>query len=106
LLSGEMLIYLYSIVSFLFFFFSSRRQHTISKRDWSSDVCSSDLHLNQLHRAKLVSICQAGNTKYFSINRDEIKKVLGVLEGFFNIEGMFLTKTIWTIEEVIMDDAF
>src|SRR5699024_11971158 len=24
-------------------FFSSRRRHTISKRDWSSDVCSSDL---------------------------------------------------------------
>src|SRR5207249_2847428 len=24
------------------FFFSSRRRHTRSKRDWSSDVCSSD----------------------------------------------------------------
>src|SRR5699024_8254266 len=24
------------------FFFSSRRRHTSSKRDWSSDVCSSD----------------------------------------------------------------
>src|SRR5207249_3358690 len=28
-----------------FFFFSSRRRHTRSKRDWSSDVCSSDLAL-------------------------------------------------------------
>src|SRR5699024_3176593 len=27
----------------VFFFFSSRRRHTRSKRDWSSDVCSSDL---------------------------------------------------------------
>src|SRR5437868_13761105 len=27
------------------FFFSSRRRHTRSKRDWSSDVCSSDLVL-------------------------------------------------------------
>src|SRR6266536_5796190 len=26
-----------------FFFFSSRRRHTSSTRDWSSDVCSSDL---------------------------------------------------------------
>src|SRR5699024_12010135 len=26
-----------------FFFLSSRRRHTRSKRDWSSDVCSSDL---------------------------------------------------------------
>src|SRR5699024_11392519 len=25
------------------FFFSSRRRHTSSRRDWSSDVCSSDL---------------------------------------------------------------
>src|SRR2546428_7065000 len=28
---------------FIFFFFSSRRRHTRSDRDWSSDVCSSDL---------------------------------------------------------------
>src|SRR5207249_7270734 len=27
------------------FFFSSRRRHTRSKRDWSSDVCSSDLEV-------------------------------------------------------------
>src|SRR5207302_3691114 len=26
-----------------FFFFSSRRRHTRFSRDWSSDVCSSDL---------------------------------------------------------------
>src|SRR2546429_1516239 len=26
-----------------FFFFSSRRRHTRCSRDWSSDVCSSDL---------------------------------------------------------------
>src|SRR5699024_12057999 len=30
------------------FFFSSRRRHTRSKRDWSSDVCSSDLILVEL----------------------------------------------------------
>src|SRR6266513_3903273 len=39
------------------FFFSSRRRHTRSKRDWSSDVCSSDLALRQraprLHEARL-----------------------------------------------------
>src|SRR2546422_2955730 len=28
---------------FVFFFFSSRRRHTRCSRDWSSDVCSSDL---------------------------------------------------------------
>src|SRR6266436_1436421 len=30
-------------VSDLLFFFSSRRRHTRCSRDWSSDVCSSDL---------------------------------------------------------------
>src|SRR5207302_2515953 len=30
-------------VFFFFFFFSSRRRHTRFSRDWSSDVCSSDL---------------------------------------------------------------
>src|SRR5687768_18615603 len=29
--------------AFFFFFFSSRRRHTRCSRDWSSDVCSSDL---------------------------------------------------------------
>src|SRR2546422_6634722 len=29
--------------SIYFFFFSSRRRHTRCSRDWSSDVCSSDL---------------------------------------------------------------
>src|SRR5687768_18262616 len=28
-----------------FFFFSSRRRHTRCSRDWSSDVCSSDLEI-------------------------------------------------------------
>src|SRR5438445_8149639 len=32
------------ICSFFFFFFSSRRRHTRYWRDWSSDVCSSDLY--------------------------------------------------------------
>src|SRR5207247_4493897 len=31
------------LASSVFFFFSSRRRHTRSTRDWSSDVCSSDL---------------------------------------------------------------
>src|SRR5256885_5931328 len=30
------------------FFFSSRRRHTRLQGDWSSDVCSSDLHLGAL----------------------------------------------------------
>src|SRR3989449_11662382 len=32
-------------VMICFFFFSSRRRHTRCSRDWSSDVCSSDLYV-------------------------------------------------------------
>src|SRR5690625_6933606 len=40
-------------VVFLFFFFSSRRRHTRWPRDWSSDVCSSDLDiLNHIELAR------------------------------------------------------
>src|SRR5690606_40010372 len=34
------------------FFFSSRRRHTIFSRDWSSDVCSSDLVAQLIHRIR------------------------------------------------------
>src|SRR5215510_10029207 len=37
--------------AFFFFFFSSRRRHTRWPRDWSSDVCSSDL--GQLQRVAI-----------------------------------------------------
>src|SRR5207302_4482698 len=41
-----------------FFFFSSRRRHTRFSRDWSSDVCSSDLaaagtHFKHWERARV-----------------------------------------------------
>src|SRR5438105_9042846 len=40
-------MFLMSYIIFFFFFFSSRRRHTRSTRDWSSDVCSSDLSGNR-----------------------------------------------------------
>src|SRR5690349_22402102 len=42
-----MLLYVF-IFFFVVFLFSSRRRHTRSLRDWSSDVCSSDLALAAL----------------------------------------------------------
>src|SRR5699024_619124 len=51
------------------FFYSSRRRHTSSKRDWSSDVCSSDLS-------------NASRTMLFNIRTldwdDEILRVLDI----------------------------
>src|SRR5699024_12489655 len=40
----------------IFFFFSSRRRHTRSKRDWSSDVCSSDLLVGLLAHVRSVLV--------------------------------------------------
>src|SRR5256884_1139436 len=37
------------VLSILCFFFSSRRRHTRCSRDWSSDVCSSDLEWHWWH---------------------------------------------------------
>src|SRR5699024_1726028 len=47
--------YLACLLSFFYyFFFSSRRRHTRSKRDWSSDVCSSDLR-----QRRLLGLCRS-----------------------------------------------
>src|SRR5207248_4904406 len=44
----------------MFFFFSSRRRHTRSYGDWSSDVCSSDLAakvmIDQKRKGKIINI--------------------------------------------------
>src|SRR5690349_23176788 len=38
-----LLLFVLILLLRIMFFFSSRRRHTRSLRDWSSDVCSSDL---------------------------------------------------------------
>src|SRR5258707_15544178 len=47
-----------------FFFFSSRRRHTRYWRDWSSDVCSSDLPVRPRSRVRrrpaARGLCRAG----------------------------------------------
>src|SRR5437868_12440358 len=55
------------------FFFSSRRRHTRSKRDWSSDVCSSDLD------------CSFALT--WNYPRAEIKNIAIEEKGKFRAEG-------------------
>src|SRR5690625_5320848 len=42
------------------FFFSSRRRHTSWPRDWSSDVCSSDLTPTFLHAPMASAALEAG----------------------------------------------
>src|SRR5437870_7559270 len=42
-----------------FFFFSSRRRHTRWPRDWSSDVCSSDLTASSSSTRRIVALALA-----------------------------------------------
>src|SRR5699024_4775396 len=60
------------------FFFSSRRRHTRSKRDWSSDVCSSDLAIitflvgiGVVTDPTTVGVKDSGITKTYTKPRDE-----------------------------------
>src|SRR5438094_9313651 len=56
------------------FFFSSRRRHTSSYGDWSSDVCSSDLG---------PSLTQAAAAKVLRIDQPKVSALLrGRISGF------------------------
>src|SRR5579875_4155217 len=57
----------------LFFFFSSRRRHTRSLCDWSSDVCSSDL-ASLLRRGKTSGLRPRYPLAMTSEARDEITR--------------------------------
>src|SRR5690606_41333884 len=73
-----------------FFFFSSRRRHTRFSRDWSSDVCSSDLWVTSSgHTAynsdwsideenstkPSLSKITSGNAETFRLERSEERRV-------------------------------
>src|SRR2546422_9159534 len=62
---------------FVFFFFSSRRRHTRCSRDWSSDVCSSDLYL--LFGKSSVDL--AGDQGGIADQRALVQSALSVLSG-------------------------
>src|SRR5699024_10004246 len=74
------------VVVLLIFFFSSRRRHTRSKRDWSSDVCSSDLLRHGLRGGGEVydALLSAGGVQEAQVVRAH---VVGVLVFFFLSSG-------------------
>src|SRR2546429_6300744 len=54
-----------------FFFFSSRRRHTRCSRDWSSDVCSSDLVGGMAERV-LPTACALELIHTYSLIHDDL----------------------------------
>src|SRR5437868_7514313 len=63
------------------FFFSSRRRHTRSKRDWSSDVCSSDLRSALVVALALLAAPLAGAEEVIdpAVRTDMLKRADGQL---------------------------
>src|SRR5699024_12180795 len=61
----------YSVVFCGSFFFSSRRRHTRSKRDWSSDMCSSDLLIFALPVTIIAYLVMASFSKVLRMERAE-----------------------------------
>src|SRR5690242_17098168 len=55
----------------IYFFFSSRRRHTRLTCDWSSDVCSSDLHADDMRVGKTAAVrCVKGPASIDSPEQD------------------------------------
>src|SRR5215813_15222244 len=64
---------------FFFFFFSSRRRHTRCGRDWSSDVCSSDLLAPAIVEARVIPNGVDVNV-FRPADRKQMRAVLGFPE--------------------------
>src|SRR5215475_15544189 len=65
-----------------FFFFSSRRRHTRFSRDWSSDVCSSDL-LDAI-KQKPARVCPLVCEHGFKADGDRCVKIVCADGSFVN----------------------
>src|SRR3712207_6960674 len=70
-------VWQYGIEEVCFFFFSSRRRHTRYWRDWSSDVCSSDLvDVTGAEVAVLVAVPLMTLVLTFFLTRTDIGKAV------------------------------
>src|SRR5699024_11977692 len=72
------------------FFFSSRRRHTRSKRDWSSDVCSSDLKTSLSSMFEAVGSYAAGTMSLEDVEEFEAKAcpTCGSCSGMYTANSM------------------
>src|SRR5690349_9831461 len=90
----------YAVLFISFFFFSSRRRHTRSLRDWSSDVCSSDLKaiyrmVDHLFRREAHVIYDDGSSPPIHVSghasQEELKLIINLVKPkyFIPIHGEY-----------------
>src|SRR3712207_5757062 len=86
-----------------FFFFSSRRRHTRYWRDWSSDVCSSDLELER--EGKVLEAYRLRQRTMYDL---EMMRELGYTSGIENysrhLDGRPSGSTPYTLLDYFPDD--
>src|SRR5690606_40679888 len=80
----------YSSLFYVVFFFSSRRRHTRFSRDWSSDVCSSDLD-------DVVVVCVND-----ALVAEQIAQLATSGHGCSQSDGCQETQDLFTFEAIIV----
>src|SRR5476651_424578 len=79
--------------SSILFFFSSRRRHTRYWRDWSSDVCSSDLEVVKKDPWELVTEAIAQMKRNGDVMRaDRLKQVMQQIDSSFDEKNLGMSK--------------
>src|SRR5256884_4687344 len=104
------MITLHCCFFFFFFFFSSRRRHTRCSRDWSSDVCSSDLWINDAQarlteipappfqeEARASAVSELLSESGLPARVDKIGNVIGELRGATENEIVMLSAHLDTV---------
>src|SRR5690554_7634472 len=69
------------------FFFSSRRRHTRCRRDWSSDVCSSDLSGEIKFSGQVLPTAKMVRYRLDIRRVINRKLVLGIADGLMEVDG-------------------
>src|SRR5690625_892184 len=85
------------------FFFSSRRRHTRWPRDWSSDVCSSDLGTNNLKRVQALAGAKNHSIVLNDANLDNA--TTQILNAAFGSAGeRCMATSVVAVEEAVADE--
>src|SRR5687768_3851284 len=82
-----------------FFFFSSRRRHTRCSRDWSSDVCSSDL----LHQALAMTPQRADRTNQVRWAKAASQQAYG-MQILNPLTVRYISLPTWNIAHILCVD--